>query len=287
VCAGGIVVFSSLTLHATGPNPTGETRRAYIIQCQYAPDGAIAPAARSEQGAITRETCAPRPSGSIRMLRRTAASVDDAADVEVDAVDCVAPSFASPALRRGALSDRGVLQSGAPEPHGLALAWARRPPRLRRVPRLPERRGRVSDARFACAEVSDPDARAQGHRAALLDHGQERLAMRHVVEPGVEAAAQEVRVRRADRDHVGARARGDGRGQGVGGSGPDPLDRRVRLERRTVSTRARRVRSSCAQLVGRSARKRRTQPSLVAEMKAAPAPGATRSSTPCARASHR
>jgi ectoine hydroxylase-related dioxygenase (phytanoyl-CoA dioxygenase family) len=53
--AGGIVVFSSLTPHATGPNLTGETRRAYILQ--YAPDGAST--LRSDaQGAITRELCA-------------------------------------------------------------------------------------------------------------------------------------------------------------------------------------------------------------------------------------
>ena len=38
VRAGGIVVFSSLTPHLTGPNTTGEVRKAYIVQ--YAPDGA-------------------------------------------------------------------------------------------------------------------------------------------------------------------------------------------------------------------------------------------------------
>jgi ectoine hydroxylase-related dioxygenase (phytanoyl-CoA dioxygenase family) len=38
VAAGGIVVFSSLTPHATGPNHTGEVRKAYIVQ--FAPDGA-------------------------------------------------------------------------------------------------------------------------------------------------------------------------------------------------------------------------------------------------------
>ena len=37
---GDIVVFSSLTPHRTGPNLTGETRRAYILQ--YAPDGVLA-----------------------------------------------------------------------------------------------------------------------------------------------------------------------------------------------------------------------------------------------------
>jgi len=38
VRAGGIVVFSSLTPHCTGPNRTDEVRKAYIVQ--YAPDGA-------------------------------------------------------------------------------------------------------------------------------------------------------------------------------------------------------------------------------------------------------
>lgn len=40
VKAGSIVVFSSLTPHATGYNTTAETRKAYILQ--YAPDGAVA-----------------------------------------------------------------------------------------------------------------------------------------------------------------------------------------------------------------------------------------------------
>src|ERR1700694_1824676 len=38
--AGGIVVFSSLTPHLTGPNTTGSVRKAYIVQ--YAPVGAVA-----------------------------------------------------------------------------------------------------------------------------------------------------------------------------------------------------------------------------------------------------
>lgn len=38
VRAGGIVVFSSLTPHATGPNLSDETRKSYIVQ--FAPDGA-------------------------------------------------------------------------------------------------------------------------------------------------------------------------------------------------------------------------------------------------------
>jgi ectoine hydroxylase-related dioxygenase (phytanoyl-CoA dioxygenase family) len=40
VRAGSIVVFSSLTPHATKRNTTDEVRRAYIVQ--YAPDGAVA-----------------------------------------------------------------------------------------------------------------------------------------------------------------------------------------------------------------------------------------------------
>jgi len=40
VAAGSVVVFSSLTPHATGYNTTDETRKAYILQ--YAPDGALA-----------------------------------------------------------------------------------------------------------------------------------------------------------------------------------------------------------------------------------------------------
>ncbi len=52
--AGSIVVFSSLTPHATGPNATNQTRRSYIVQ--YAPEGAQTLRA-GEQGAITREPC--------------------------------------------------------------------------------------------------------------------------------------------------------------------------------------------------------------------------------------
>jgi len=40
VSAGSVVVFSSLTPHATGYNRTDEERKAYILQ--YAPDGAVA-----------------------------------------------------------------------------------------------------------------------------------------------------------------------------------------------------------------------------------------------------
>ena len=39
VRAGGMVVFSSLTPHCTGPNRTDEPRKAYIVQ--YAPNGSV------------------------------------------------------------------------------------------------------------------------------------------------------------------------------------------------------------------------------------------------------
>jgi len=39
VRAGGMVLFSSLTPHTTGPNRTGEVRKSYIVQ--FAPDGAV------------------------------------------------------------------------------------------------------------------------------------------------------------------------------------------------------------------------------------------------------
>ena len=49
VGAGGIVVFSSLSPHLTGPNTTDAVRKAYILQ--YAPDGAET--LRSDPGAAT------------------------------------------------------------------------------------------------------------------------------------------------------------------------------------------------------------------------------------------
>ncbi len=49
--AGSIVVFSSLTPHATGPNRTGGVRKAYIVQ--FAPDGA-AVLRRNDQGVLER-----------------------------------------------------------------------------------------------------------------------------------------------------------------------------------------------------------------------------------------
>ena len=47
VRAGGMVVFSSLTPHATGPNLTGSIRKTYIVQ--FAPDGSVS-VALDEQG---------------------------------------------------------------------------------------------------------------------------------------------------------------------------------------------------------------------------------------------
>jgi len=49
VPAGGMVVFSSLTPHLTGPNTTGAVRKAYILQ--YAPDGAAALRGDPDHGA--------------------------------------------------------------------------------------------------------------------------------------------------------------------------------------------------------------------------------------------
>lgn len=52
--AGDVVVFTSLTPHATGRNTTDEVRKAYIVQ--YVPDGAIALDGSAATGAGT-----PRP----------------------------------------------------------------------------------------------------------------------------------------------------------------------------------------------------------------------------------
>jgi phytanoyl-CoA hydroxylase len=56
VGAGGIVVFSSLTPHLTGPNQTDAVRKAYILQ--YAPTGAeMLRGDPSEGPAIARDSC--------------------------------------------------------------------------------------------------------------------------------------------------------------------------------------------------------------------------------------
>ena len=50
---GDVVVFSSLTPHRTGPNLTGQVRKAYILQ--YAPDGALAYPLGQETGVPQRD----------------------------------------------------------------------------------------------------------------------------------------------------------------------------------------------------------------------------------------
>jgi ectoine hydroxylase-related dioxygenase (phytanoyl-CoA dioxygenase family) len=55
VAAGGAVVFSSLTPHLTGPNTTGEVRKAYILQ--YAPDGACVLRGDPRQAPTARIPC--------------------------------------------------------------------------------------------------------------------------------------------------------------------------------------------------------------------------------------
>jgi phytanoyl-CoA hydroxylase len=52
VKAGSVVVFSSLTPHATGYNGTDAVRKAYILQ--YAPDGAVALQSDPDDGSPTR-----------------------------------------------------------------------------------------------------------------------------------------------------------------------------------------------------------------------------------------
>jgi len=52
VRAGSMVVFTSLTPHATKRNTTSEVRKAYIVQ--YAPDGAVARYGDPEAGPPTR-----------------------------------------------------------------------------------------------------------------------------------------------------------------------------------------------------------------------------------------
>jgi phytanoyl-CoA hydroxylase len=52
VRAGSIVVFSSLTPHATRRNTTSSVRKAYIVQ--YVPDGAVALYGDPAQGPATR-----------------------------------------------------------------------------------------------------------------------------------------------------------------------------------------------------------------------------------------
>ncbi len=62
---GSIVVFSSLTPHCTGPNLTGEVRKAYIVQ--YAPDGATV--VQTDGAGVARRTPADDPGRQFRVLR--------------------------------------------------------------------------------------------------------------------------------------------------------------------------------------------------------------------------
>ncbi len=64
--AGSIVVFSSLTPHSTGPNRTGEVRKAYIVQ--FAPTGAEV--VRPEPGGSTTHLPAADESRQYEVLRR-------------------------------------------------------------------------------------------------------------------------------------------------------------------------------------------------------------------------
>ena len=68
VGAGGLVVFSSLTPHLTGPNITADVRKAYILQ--YAPAGARVQRGDPEQGPPTDEKPCDDPSRQFPVLRR-------------------------------------------------------------------------------------------------------------------------------------------------------------------------------------------------------------------------
>jgi ectoine hydroxylase-related dioxygenase (phytanoyl-CoA dioxygenase family) len=63
---GGIVVFSSLTPHLTGPNTTDRVRKAYILQ--YAPDGAAVLTGDPAAGAATGRTPADVPGRQFPIL---------------------------------------------------------------------------------------------------------------------------------------------------------------------------------------------------------------------------
>ena len=63
--AGSIVVFSSLTPHATGPNSTAGVRRSYIVQ--FAPDGAEV--LRSSDAGVIERVLAAAPERQFPILR--------------------------------------------------------------------------------------------------------------------------------------------------------------------------------------------------------------------------
>ena len=68
VKAGSVVVFSSLTPHATGHNTTDEVRKAYILQ--YAPDGAVALQGDPADGSPTDRAAAGRSPPPVPRRRR-------------------------------------------------------------------------------------------------------------------------------------------------------------------------------------------------------------------------
>jgi ectoine hydroxylase-related dioxygenase (phytanoyl-CoA dioxygenase family) len=67
VGAGGVVVFSSLTPHLTGPNTTSEVRKAYIVQ--YAPQGARIQQGDPDAGPPAGEETADAPDRQFPVLR--------------------------------------------------------------------------------------------------------------------------------------------------------------------------------------------------------------------------
>jgi ectoine hydroxylase-related dioxygenase (phytanoyl-CoA dioxygenase family) len=82
---GGIVVFSSLSPHLTGPNTTSEVRKAYILQ--YAPDGAAVLRGDVADSPTAREP-ADDPSRQFSVLRDgEAVPVGPLADRSPGAVD--------------------------------------------------------------------------------------------------------------------------------------------------------------------------------------------------------
>lgn len=67
VRAGGVVVFSSLTPHLTGPNTTGAVRKAYILQ--YAPKGAEILRGEPADGPATSRETTDVPERQFAVLR--------------------------------------------------------------------------------------------------------------------------------------------------------------------------------------------------------------------------
>jgi phytanoyl-CoA hydroxylase len=67
VGAGGIVVFSSLTPHLTGPNTTDAVRKAYILQ--YAPTGAEMLRGNPADGGPTHRDACDQPDRQFEILR--------------------------------------------------------------------------------------------------------------------------------------------------------------------------------------------------------------------------